>query len=339
MAHADWIIDLGPGAGNDGGRIVFEGTPADLVAARSTLTGEHLAAYVAAGQAQRDERHGQQDVRGRQRAQRRLRGRRQRRDVEHLALLARVLDEALDAQAAAPQPARPVREVALGEARRGGERRAEHDGQLDRPRLREPADEHGERPPAEREDGVGVQRPAEQLEVVGHHQGDADEHERQQGDADRAHAPEPDGRGGGERDGAGRGERGSGEAGTERPAVELVEAVRGDADGQEEGHQRPGQAGAVDLLREPRAERDVGEMPGRVGRVQQRDDVSHAAGPQGVERDALARHRTARTPQATRPPPRLISRVFTFAAPASISSSRSSAGGWASSKAVMLGRR
>jgi len=46
MAHADWIIDLGPGAGNDGGRIVFEGTPADLVAARSTLTGEHLAAYI-----------------------------------------------------------------------------------------------------------------------------------------------------------------------------------------------------------------------------------------------------------------------------------------------------
>jgi excinuclease UvrABC ATPase subunit len=46
MAHADWIIDLGPGAGHDGGRIVFEGTPADLVAARSTLTGEYLAAYV-----------------------------------------------------------------------------------------------------------------------------------------------------------------------------------------------------------------------------------------------------------------------------------------------------
>ncbi|WP_030914009.1 ATP-binding cassette domain-containing protein [Streptosporangium amethystogenes] len=46
MAHADWIIDLGPGAGHDGGRIVFEGTPADLVAARSTLTGEHLAAYI-----------------------------------------------------------------------------------------------------------------------------------------------------------------------------------------------------------------------------------------------------------------------------------------------------
>jgi excinuclease UvrABC ATPase subunit len=48
MAHADWIIDLGPGAGRDGGRVVFEGTPADLVAARSTLTGEHLAAYVGA---------------------------------------------------------------------------------------------------------------------------------------------------------------------------------------------------------------------------------------------------------------------------------------------------
>ena len=48
MAQADWIIDLGPGAGHDGGRIVFEGTPADLVAARSTLTGEHLADYVGA---------------------------------------------------------------------------------------------------------------------------------------------------------------------------------------------------------------------------------------------------------------------------------------------------
>ncbi len=46
MAHADWIIDLGPGAGHDGGQIVFEGTPAKLVAARSTVTGEHLAAYV-----------------------------------------------------------------------------------------------------------------------------------------------------------------------------------------------------------------------------------------------------------------------------------------------------
>src|SRR5438445_5821216 len=48
MAHADWIIDLGPGARHDGGRIVFEGTPADLAAARSTLTGEHLADYVGA---------------------------------------------------------------------------------------------------------------------------------------------------------------------------------------------------------------------------------------------------------------------------------------------------
>jgi excinuclease UvrABC ATPase subunit len=47
MAHADWIIDLGPGAGHDGGRIVFAGLPADLVGARSTLTGQHLAAYVA----------------------------------------------------------------------------------------------------------------------------------------------------------------------------------------------------------------------------------------------------------------------------------------------------
>jgi excinuclease UvrABC ATPase subunit len=46
MAHADWIIDLRSGAGHDGGRIAFEGTPADLVAARSTLISEHLAAYI-----------------------------------------------------------------------------------------------------------------------------------------------------------------------------------------------------------------------------------------------------------------------------------------------------
>ena len=49
MAHADWIVDLGPGAGRDGGRVVFEGTPTDLVAARATLTGQHLADYVGAG--------------------------------------------------------------------------------------------------------------------------------------------------------------------------------------------------------------------------------------------------------------------------------------------------
>ena len=49
MAHADWIVDLGPGAGHDGGRVVFEGPPAELVAARSTVTGEHLAAFVGGG--------------------------------------------------------------------------------------------------------------------------------------------------------------------------------------------------------------------------------------------------------------------------------------------------
>jgi len=51
MAHADWIIDLGPGAGHDGGRVVFQGTPSQIVAERSTLTGQHLAEYVGAGQA------------------------------------------------------------------------------------------------------------------------------------------------------------------------------------------------------------------------------------------------------------------------------------------------
>ncbi len=48
MAHADWIIDLGPGAGTDGGQIVFEGTPADIVKSAKTLTGKHLKEYVGA---------------------------------------------------------------------------------------------------------------------------------------------------------------------------------------------------------------------------------------------------------------------------------------------------
>jgi excinuclease UvrABC ATPase subunit len=58
MAHADWIIDLGPGAGHDGGRVVYEGTPADLVAGRSTLTGEHLARYVGARRSREQHRTG-----------------------------------------------------------------------------------------------------------------------------------------------------------------------------------------------------------------------------------------------------------------------------------------
>lgn len=48
MAHADWIIDIGPGAGREGGAVVFEGTPADLVAGGDTLTAQHLARYVGA---------------------------------------------------------------------------------------------------------------------------------------------------------------------------------------------------------------------------------------------------------------------------------------------------
>jgi excinuclease UvrABC ATPase subunit len=49
VAHADWIIDLGPGAGHDGGRVVFEGTPASLVGRKPTVTGQHLAEYVQSG--------------------------------------------------------------------------------------------------------------------------------------------------------------------------------------------------------------------------------------------------------------------------------------------------
>ena len=197
------------------------------------------------------------------------------------------LDRAVHAHAAAAQAPRPVGEVALCQARGRRECGAEDDRQLDRSRLRESADEHRERSPAEREDVVGVQRAAEELEVVGEHERDADEHERHQVDADRAHAPEADRRCAGERDGRGDDERASGEAGGERPAVELVQAMRRDADGERERDQRPGQARAVDVRREAGAERHVREVPRRVREVQERDAVAQAAGPERVERDAL----------------------------------------------------
>ena len=73
----------------------------------------------------------------------------------------------------------------------------------------------------------------------------------------------------------------------ERPAVELVEAMRGDADGERERDQRPGQARAVDVRREAGAECHVREVPRRVREVQDRDAVAQAAGPERVERDAL----------------------------------------------------
>jgi excinuclease UvrABC ATPase subunit len=73
MAHADWIIDLGSGAGHEGGKVVFEGTPADLVAAKKTLTGQHLAAFVGGGakavaRAERGEDGDRRGGRGRRRS-------------------------------------------------------------------------------------------------------------------------------------------------------------------------------------------------------------------------------------------------------------------------------
>ena len=109
-------------------------------------------------------------MRRHERAQCGLGVRGERRDVEQLGLRARPLDDALDAQPAAPQAACPVGEVALREAGGGCEGRAEHDRELDRSGLREAADEHREGTPAEREDVVGVQGAAEQLEVVGEHE-------------------------------------------------------------------------------------------------------------------------------------------------------------------------
>jgi hypothetical protein len=69
--------------------------------------------------------------------------------------------------------------------------------------------------------------------------------------------------------------------------VELVEAVRGDADGEHERRQRPGQARPIGVLRERRSERDVGQVPRRVRQVEERDAVAEAARPERVERDAL----------------------------------------------------
>ena len=170
----------------------------------------------------------------------------------------------------------------------GRERRAEDDRQLDRARLGEPADEHRERAPAEREDVVGVQRAAEELQVVGEHEGDADEHERHQVDADRAHAPEADRRCAGERDGRRRST--SARAGRSVPSGRPLSSSRQCA----AMPTASVNAASVQARRAPStcageagAERHVGEVPRRVREVQDRDAVAQAAWPERVERDAL----------------------------------------------------
>ena len=124
---------------------------------------------------------------------------------------------------------------------------------------------------------------AEQLEVVGDDDESARGDEREQRGGDDEDARDPDGDGAGEAGQSYSPERFVPQPRPQGPAVQLVERVRADADAEEEGAERGEQAVEVEFRRRGRAERDVAQMPGGVGRVKKRDEVAPSAGPQRVE--------------------------------------------------------
>ncbi len=167
----------------------------------------------------------------------------------------------------------------------GGEADAdEHRRGADPSGLREVTGERGERAPREREPEVGVERPAEQLEVVGHDEepSDHDEHPQPRGDLHGAVHAERDRAE--EADAGDRPERAVGDPGAQRPVVHLVERVGGQADREEERDQALREPPPRDRRRQRGADRYEGQVPQRVGGVEQRPIVAPPTRRQCVER-------------------------------------------------------
>ena len=158
--------------------------------------------------------------------------------------------------------------------------------------------------------------PAEQLEVVAEDEERADRDEDEQpgpdgGDPDDAESARED-----ETPGSGADEPGGRNRGAQRAAVELVEGMGGDADGEEEREHRRDEASGVGVWRERRADDDVRQVPRRVRRVQQGPPVAPAAGARGVERGPCHGQPSGLRAHITSPPPRLIERTPTSTSPA-----------------------
>ena len=178
-----------------------------------------------------------------------------------------------------------TQEVAGEHGGAGGDRFADR---VQAERVDPPAGEGGEAAPGGGQPEVGVEAAAEELEVVGGGDEAAEEDQRQQGGGDEEDPGDADRQRPAEAADGESDQAAVGEPGPQRPAVELVERVGADADREEEGGDRRRQPAGVDLRRRRGPDRDVADVPERVGRVQDRDQVPPAAGAQGVEGGAGA---------------------------------------------------
>ena len=198
-----------------------------------------------------------QHVPGSQRTKRRLVGCQEARRVQLLLAAVAPRYASLDGRRAPADAARLVRQPPLRERERVGRRRAAEGGRRQRLGLRVVARQHGERAPQQREGVVAVQAPAEQLQVVRRHRQRADRDEHQQPRPELADAGDAEGDGAREAGDGQAAQRAARDGGAQRPAVQLVQAVRRDADGQAERRHRRDQPAGVERrargrLRSPR---------------------------------------------------------------------------------------
>ena len=231
-------------------------------------------------------------------ARRAASGRLDQRDVgDGLTSPVDQFERAADRGHAPPDGSHLGRQVPLRKAQEAGERGREHCSERDPLGHREVADEQRERPPVEAEPDIGVERAAEQLEVVGDDDERADSDERGQprrvGDraVDAEHDGTPD------RDGAQPDERAVGDPRLQRVPFQLVERVRSDSDREEKRGERDQQPVDLEVRREGGSDHDVREMPQRVRRMQQRQVVAPAARLERIERRPARAHE--RRPQVT----------------------------------------
>ena len=175
---------------------------------------------------------------------------------------------------------------------------------------------------------------AEELEVVGHDEHTADRDEGEQPEVASRRDDDPDRGSGGDGDTRKRREAALGNVCLQRPASELVEGVRSDSHREKEGEQRPPEQARTELRRERGPDHDVGQMPQRVRRMEQRDVVAPTTRPQCVERRARVVH--ARAPHMTKPPPRLRRFVCTSLIPASLHARSSLSSGHRAANSRML---
>ena len=218
------------------------------------------------------------------------------------------------------------RECALREAREDGEERGGDGLRVQSLGRREVRRQHRKRAPHRGEPEVRMKCAAEELQVVGHDDERADGDEEREPPRRAGRHGKPDRAGRRDREDRERDENGPGDPGAKRPSVQLVERVRADAHGEQERERRPAEQAPFQLRRERRADRDIGEVPERVRRVEQRHVVAPAAGRERVERGPRAAAH-ARRPHTTTPPPRLRRCAWMSRRPASRQSSSTASSG------------